>query len=612
MSSVLKPTSSKPNLGRNGFDLSQRRIFSCTAGQLLPVFKDFASPGDKYKINSNTFIRTEAVDTCAFMRLKHHLDWFFVPITQLYMFWNEFFYGTDDVMSTFDSEDKSYSLPYTPLYAYLSLQSFPDRWMFTDSVGDHFLLTDEFSIPKIYNACRLMDMLGYGASSRSKALFLMSNDDETPEERWFPVYYLAYHKIFHSHYNNTKYFPNRPVLYNVDKYAGGSIPLDSAFDIISTIHYRPYRLDYFTAIQPAPTFNANFASFVSDSNFSDGSPAYLGVSDGIDNSPIHSKNLSGFGLVPESNLPLASNTTGVSISTSTTDELALGNLRTAFALDRLSRITASAGSHYDDQTLAHFGVKLPQGIKKEAYYLGEQVLDIIINEVVATASTGSGGAGDTLGDIAGKGFGSTSNADDINFEAPCHGVIMGISSIEPIPDYASARVDIENRYLCRFDFYIPEMDNLGMQPIWNSYAWQNEVGVIDSSLESVLGWQPRHTELKIKYDVVNESVFATHRNSWAGYKQSIYDGEMTGSTFTYNPNTYFFVSPQYTNNIFQQEVPFYINGRGPEFDFNEGIDFINPVLSPESMYYYDNFLVNMQMNVYKTSVMSVHSLPKFI
>ena len=78
----------QPRLGRNGFDLSFRRCFTAPCGMLLPVAQDFANPGDKYKLNSASFIRTEAVQTAAFMRLKAHVEWFFVPVTQLYSLWN--------------------------------------------------------------------------------------------------------------------------------------------------------------------------------------------------------------------------------------------------------------------------------------------------------------------------------------------------------------------------------------------------------------------------------------------------------------------------------------------------------------------------------------------
>lgn len=615
---------SRPNLGRNGFDVSQRRIFSCPAGMLLPTYKDFANPGDKYKINSQTFIRTEAVETAAFMRLKHHLDWFFVPITQIYNFWNEFFNSTNDIMTNFVdslSTNNSFVLPTSPIYGLINNLT---NWV--QKIGDDSVLdSDNFGIPKIWKALRLMDMLGYGSAYHNNVI---TGNVINANDRWFPMYYLAYHKIFHSHYLNTDYFRVDNSEFNVDSYYGSSIPSDVMLKILSDIHYRPYRKDYFTSQKPAPVFNSAWQNSISLSPMLSsswqGGPGFGHISQdsingnsiGISSTSSFTQNASASTQNPQ--MPYVGSSPSVQIATGSNSSgmTTVGNIRAMFALDRLLRITASSKTHYADQILAHFGVSIPEGLKDEAYFLGSQITDIVINEVVATASTDPSQAGGVLGDIAGKGFGSTSPSKDINFTCPCHGIIMAISSIEPLADYASVRPDIDNRYLNSFDFYHPELDNLGMQPLWDYGAYNNMVGTPTPAVFSnPIGWQPRHMELKTKYDVVNESMIVGHRESWVGYKQSLYFDSMPAGAAV-QPFTIFYIAPQYTNNIFLMSVPYYstsvlANAYKMTDQVVTGGVWIDKTFLADC-YASDNFLVNMDMRVYKTSCMSVHSLPKYI
>lgn len=640
MSNIFQSPSPRPNLGRNGFDLSQRRIFSCPVGMLLPVWKDWATAGDKYRIDSSTFIRTEAIETSAFMRLKHHLDAFFVPITQIYQFWCEFFYGTQDSMTDFvttfgGSGATAYSLPTMKIYSnvYPGGSSDPVSFWVTKAASSStevnmYFTVDEFGIPKIWNAFRLLDMLEYGAISRTSIYQDGVSTSSYSNEAWFPASLLAYHKIFHSHYMNNKYFKNDSTLYNVDSLHGTTIPDSRARTIMSKIHYRPYRQDYFTAIQPTPQFSSAFANFITippgQNQYSIYNASASAVSsDSVNSSTLNNSQSPSYTLTSSG----IANSTGVGVNLASTGASNyIGNLRVMFALDRLSRVTASTGSHYADQVLAHLGVKLPEGIKNEAYFLGSHTTDIIISEVVATATTTAEGVGNTIGDIAGKGFTGQTVGKTISFTAPCDGIIMCLSSIEPIADYASASPDDVNRYLYPFDWWRPETDNLGMSPAWNSIAWNNNVG-INSAIPTPFGWHPRHMELKVKYDKVHESMFATHRQVWTGFKQSVY-GEIpladfnSEQTLELNKNVLFYICPQYTNNIFAAKVPSYSAPVNAGFD-GDVLEFTGGTmgsstahwdsnLDPEKIYASDNFLVNMEIRAFKTSAMSPHSLPKYI
>ncbi|UPW41298.1 major capsid protein [Sigmofec virus UA08Rod_4331] len=617
MGNIFKSPMAVNRPPKNGHDLSQRNIFSCQPGQLLPCFNDFGYIGDKYRLNSSSFIRTEAVETSAFMRLKHHCDWFFVPIMQIYSFWNEFYNGTNDVHTDFvGTNPTNFSLP--TLNIYNSIFPATTQSYYSVGMGDNEVYKcDNFGVPRLWNAYRLLDLLDYGCISRN-VMFNLSSTGSESTLNVFPFLHCAYHKIFYSHYCNTKYFKNRYDLYNLDSFFGGkALPTMRSSDILSILHYRPYRYDYFTFVQPSPIYGIDYANYLNTFISSD---SQLRVSNAIEGSQeantvtqtnsFKYNNISG----------QFENTPSTLITSNADNDITLGSLRRAFALDKLARVTGSAKSHYVDQCLAHFGVKPPEGISNEAYFLGSQVTDININEVVATASTGASVGGSTLGDIAGKGLGYTTGSQDINFTCPCEGVIMAISSIEPLVDYSSARLDIINRYLQSTDFFHPELDNLGMVPLFDSFGIFNFTGApLDyqptNILQLIKGWVPQFTESKTKYDKVRESIFDTYRNSWAGYKQSVFENLPFAQLQTSSPSSdfYFYICPQYCNNIFLNQVPFYLNSSvgGLKWDVKYPLS-TTPNLASNIRYAGDNFLINMEIKCFKVDSMSDFSLPKYI
>lgn len=662
--SIFKKPNFQAKQGRNGFDLSRRRQFTCMAGQLLPVFKDLANPGDKYKLNSVSFVRTEALQTAAFMQLKGRVEWFFVPMTQLFTKWNEFFNGTDDVMSTAFTQNTSFNSNQLPtfdvknfIYYFenIDLYNTVGYYKAVPSDGTYFsLFTDMFGIPKIWNFRRLLDLLGYGSVD---SYYLDGSVSDASYVYTF-LDFLAYHKIYHSHYNLTDWIKNDPTLYNLDQFItavamGPENVLATYFKILSTIHYRPYRKDYFTNIMPQPMFGDSFASYLTNNGlFETGKDlrSYINPENHFvrdpDGSYVPNTSVYESMLRNSDNFPDGSFANSSIVSAAGHEKplqsLSTADIRSMFALDRLLRVTAFAGGHYEDQTLAHFGYKMPQGISKEAYFLGSQGFDININEVVATATTatqeGSSttvtGAGTSIGDIAGKGFTSSdSQGGDCEFTAPCHGIIMGIFSIEPLPMYASMGCETVNRYRDPYDFYRPEFDDIGMQP---------QFGVFTSVMnnpnsQNINGWTYRWLELKTSFDVVNEGFWNTHKQPWVGFKQSVYP-QISESGFAdgsfVDKNFQFFVSPQYTNSIFLQSVPYYQNPTS-NFDTAEANKPIterehavykfnvawnntgtqswrNEFNSAENVYGADNFLVNTHFKCFKTSIMSVHSLNKVL
>lgn len=651
----LKTFNRKP---KTGFDLSQRRQYTSPMGMMLPVWTDFALPGDKYKLNSSALIRTEPVQTAAFERMKYHIDWFFVPLTCLYQFWPEFYYGTQDINTNFITDSTTLQLSDVPYVNFFEVLDFANdhnsstgasinfSWFHYRDGDESVAKVDEFGIPYLWNARRLYDLFGYGTIDTSPALSVQKSESNLNLFK-----YLAYHKIFYSCFNNGNFFKNDQQMYNIDSYV---TDVDSATlqvlapKLMSTIHYRPYRKDYFTNIFPTPQFSSSWANALiqnpilsNDSNVKLSEIIPEGVNSSIE--PYFSNNIyssTGKNLNSNSLYPLIQSA-GLNILNGSNDFSGLSSassVRALMAYDRLLRVTGMAGNHYHEQLKAHYGVTMPTGVQNEAYRLGSQTIDIYINEIVASASTGTGDNSSVLGEIAGKGYGYSDGGETLNFTAPCDGIVMAISSIEPIVDYASQGCEIENRYRTPFDFYHPEFDDLGMQPAYNTFFNRNNIGT--SNANNINGWQYRYSEKKTKFDVVNEGFWNTGRQSWVGYKQNLYTVPTFQSTTKPEmvPTWFdlFYIAPQYTNSIFAQQVPYFYglnastqaqkdrrltwdhleeDGWDAEYTLpsdqqpSEGSQEKVKAFGAPYVYASDNFLINLQINAYKSSIMSLHSLP---
>lgn len=617
--SVMSKPSLQPRKGRNGSDLSFHRNYTSPLGALLPIFTDFAIVGDKYRLNTQTFVRTEPLEKAAFARFKHHVDWFFVPMTQLFSLWNEFYNQTNDVMSSIFSgvENITTGLNWPqntvfPTYGKFFLNNITGFSEYDSSLKVTSYYCDAFGVPKVWNFRRLWDMFGYGSLSRRTSV-------DTVTERYLLIDFLAYHKCYHSHYRPTQWFKNDPSIFNVDSFytQSAGVSQNVTTKILTTVHYRPYRKDYFTNIMPSPLYNSNYPDYLSD----------LGVNvTGSDSFDFRSA------LNPETTVPTtvglyqyvdSGNSASAASLRPSSSAFSSSDIRTLFAFDKLLRVTAFAGSHYQDQVLAHYGIKIPEGISQEAYFLGSQSVPIVVNEVVATASTGATEnneplAGSTIGDIAGKGFTPTDSkpGEDISFTCPCDGVIIGIQSIEILPDYSSMFCERQKRYLTTWDFYHPELDGIGMQPLTTDMF-----GYDASNSNKIRGWQYRYMEYKTRVDVTNEGLFDTDRYNWVSTKQSAVwrSGDQFDSGYQ-TKEFNFFIYPQTANNIFLKKYPFYgspSNSLGAAVlkDDNTALDKVPyrvGATSSQSCYENDPFLISMDIKAFKTSVMSTFSLDKVL
>jgi len=586
MANIYQKPSHRANLSKNGFDMSQRHPFTSSVGQLLPVFYDYLNPGDKIRISANLFTRTQPMKSTAMARLTEHIEYFFVPFEQMFSLFGSVFYGIDDYNSSSLVKHKNLSMPFfksdavAPALeaAYTSFSSAVNRKVYTpDMMGQ----------PRVYGILRLSELLGYGS-------LLLSNDNNLLPHADMSVFlFAAYQKIFNDFYRLDDYTSVQHKSYNVD-YAGGQPIADNS---MFELHYRPWKKDYFTNVIPNPYFSSvdnkssfgaadlfdrpvglSITSFNTDGN--DFLQASSDLSTMVNNQPIFEQ------------LP-------INIGSTPSAGLSVSDLRYLYATDKLLRITQFAGKHYDAQTLAHFGKRVPQGVSGEVYYIGGQSQPLQISSVESTATTFDSGdvVGSVLGELAGKGYSQTGNQKDFTFEAPCHGVLMAIYSAVPEADYLDERIDYLNTLIQSNDFYKPEFDSLGMEPFPNYEL--DQFRMVGNN--SRLGWRYRYSGLKSKPDLISGAFKYTLRD-WVAVRNDSRYGE---DESWWQSAAFMYIDPAYLDNIF--ELSF--TPRLYHEQDSANVTYDGTFIDRSLVYQRDPLLHDLYIKCYKSSAMSTYGLP---
>lgn len=531
----------RANLGRHVHDLSHKFGFTASVAHLLPVFHDFLNPGETVQLGFDYNLRTQPLASAAMVDLKSHVEYFFVPINLLYEPFGNMFYNINDSYSSMfpvGHTNVDQIQDHFPLLDFESFQSYVSA-----NSGD--VLGYETRINQIY---RLFDMLGYNNNNLQLPPDIQ---DGNFNPNVFPYPLLAYNCIYQYYYRlDTREVFNQNT-FNWDKFYNVSL-VDNGltnFDWFK-IHYRPKSSDYFTDVKVSPILdilNTNsealqqaqqwlsgnqevrpqagselaelyttFAQNIGGSSGSTGSADFDSAASSLFNYGeggvsrgtlrINSSKSLIAGSAPGSETqarlenqhthPLGNGVVGASAFNT-------ANIRALFATEKLWSITGRARKHYDDQTLAHFGVSVPHDPKHEISIFGKDDGVIPIGEVISTSSSYDNNTGvyGGLGEIAGKGYGSLKSKIH-KFTAPCHGVVMAILSFEPVLTYGNTYLK-SNVLTDKNDLYNPEFDNLGMQPL---FAYEGNISVTDeNSLYNINGWQYRYEQWKRRFNRVSKA-----------------------------------------------------------------------------------------------------------
>lgn len=118
-----------------------------------------------------------------------------------------------------------------------------------------------------------------------------------------------------------------------------------------------------------------------------------------------------------------------------------------------------------------------------------------------------------LGEYAGKGIGSGDGT--VNFETDCFGYLVQMVSIVPLGGYVQAN---EKSLINKYDYYLPEFDSLGMEPVTSGEVLARESIINNFSSAQTFGFRPRYFNLKYKNNLNNGGFsFRSERASFLPY-----------------------------------------------------------------------------------------------
>ena len=502
----------KANLGRTDFDLSQRLGLTAAPGMLLPVWFDFASPGDSYYMQHDLpLLRSGVLAQPAMVDVKVHYETFFVPMQMIYEPFEQTMFSLKNFRSDF----------YDVFNANLLNSSFPvfDYNDFITQVINVSNPTNDYHA----DAFRLADLLGLNPVNFTGANALNQGKNVV---NFFPYQLLSYHCIYQYYYrlDDKTQFENSYC--NWDKHYNATAAIKEVRDFMA-IHQRPWEFDYFTSLYRSPIVSdSNMQNILPTGPYSDlvSSDQVKRTSSGVSPSTLNDFSIVTAGFA-STYLPSNSN---AAVSTAM--------IRQMFANEKLSMITGRTRKNYDSQVLAHYGINVPHDVKHDITMIHHDEYDLNVQEVTSLASTPASGSDPAtpLGDLAGKSYAS-GNGAQFKFSAPCHGVIMTILSVEPKKRYFGPMFDKCNAITDAFDFPTPEFDRLGNQPM---FRYESGYNTTNSSFGTtdIIGWKERYYSFKRKYDKCTYAFgyenTLTSTNNYAPYMLSFAPFAVNGSGST--------------------------------------------------------------------------------
>lgn len=589
---------------RNSFDLSHRNLFTAKVGELLPCFVQELNPGDSIKVTSSYFTRTAPLQSNAFTRLRENVQFFFVPYSALWKYFDSQVLNMTKNANNGDISRIASSLTsnsrvttqmpcvnYKTLHAYLL--KFINQSPLVEN-GSAFIS----GCYRHVESAKLLQLLGYGNFPEQFADFKVNNDAQGhPNSTLQDVTYknspylsifrlLAYHKICNDHYTYRQWQPYNASLCNVDYLAPNNSALLSIDDALLSIpdhevtanqlnlldmRFSNLPLDYFTGVLPTSQFgsesvvnlNAGSATGIAQLSGTTSSDSDRWTkTDGTVFPTQHEdilSSLSSHNLAyvngGEQNLVHTHSLSGVAtISTKLDGSLSIIALRNAIAVQRYKEIQLANDIDFASQIEAHFGIK-PDEKNENSIFIGGSSSMININEQInqnlVSGNKASYGA-------APQGNGSAG----IKYTAKTFGVVIGIYRCTPVLDFAHNGIDRTLLKTDASDFVIPELDSIGMQQTFRCEvtaphpyndvfpALTNANGIGEPDMSETYGYAPRYSEFKTSYDRYNGAFGSTLKSWVTGINFDAIRNNFFGSWSAITAPNLFVCRPDIVKNIF--------------------------------------------------------------
>lgn len=503
------------HLSRHSHDITAGYTASLTTGCIVPQYFHVLNPGDTIYYNSKMFVRFKDVVTAFLGEVDVHLDYFFVPLQMLYLPFGQIFAQTNDVVSSsFKNLGVRDTFPLLANFPYFDGEGYPQYGLNYNPISfesGHIECVGKEQV-------RLLDALNVNPLGYLVFTGKPSVEGQLDDSRGFnpllsPWAFAAYQAIYQNFYRNDEFEKFDIQSYNIDQYFNESTFVN---DRMTKLRYVQRPSDYFTSIRVSP-----IASGINRlGNNDDAGSATLGDLLNKTRQFIGNNN---FGSSDVNGDQGRSSFNSVTIQDADYDRGFASNIRALFAVDKFLRVYGRAGKTYDDQILAHFGVKVPHDVKHQATKLASYHTAIGSDPVYSTSTTGVD-TGSVLGQVGGQASGEIKVVGDeksrgkyaAKFTAPVHGVFMAVAYAVTKPRY-SCTFNKLHLLKDRLSFPIPEFDKLGAQPLYAFEAYPHTLGLEASNYGvNRIGWQNRYQEFKKKYNRVSLNYLHSDMDEFLG------------------------------------------------------------------------------------------------
>lgn len=521
------------------FDLSHVHITTGNFMQLQPIYNKEMVPGEKIDVNVETFSRMNTLPVPTFGRANIKNRAYFVPMRTIFRGWNDFITDAPHTDSGYGKSPAIINKVPTVTNNALALAFISSNWDMYGTYTTGLVSGSSSSYDVVVND-------GYGVSFKKfspagrvgikvlESLGYKVNWNVYDKTEFSALPLLALAKVyvdwyFPNAYTNNANYNTLLALCNYDLLAA---PLTLSYADVATILNMvisvSYDSDYFVSAWDNPTSpgqgkvsnfripnldyygtelgtSANWSTqFALNSEY----PSLVTNNQGAAN---QASNLfiGGASAPFISPMSAAVNTSNVNVAVPTAISQYL--LHSLHALTDYLKRHQLVGSKAMDRYLARYGKALPAEKMNRSVYLGSQMVPVQIGDVMSTADT----EGATLGDYSGKGL-AYGNNGNFSYQTDEFGIFIIVSSIVPATGYFQGRNRLNTKHIYKLDFWTPEFESIGTQPITADELYVSRDGASNLSAitandgsfgpgnvtEQVFGFTPRYAEYKIGYDQV--------------------------------------------------------------------------------------------------------------
>lgn len=473
---------------RTKFDLGCDHITTSNWMQFTPVYNKEMVPKEKIDVSVETFTRMLPLNYPTFGRANIHNSAFFVPYRTVFPGWSDFI---TDAVHINSGNSQAAIVNTVPSFNNAALI----QALFTLN-GNYAVAAASSSSPFDYAVNISGTVTNYKLTNLGRQVmkilyslgytFKMDSTDSTDWYSALPL--LSVVKIYCDWYYPSAYadkqdYQSLLALTKLDSTSTAVNLSASQLNVIFTmIGFVNYDSDYFTSAwdNPVAPNSGNYSTIsVKD-------PSVLSNT----NSWVTNTTSSNPGT------PVVGQGT-TTVSGNTPYNLSQWTIDTLKKLTDYMKRHQLVGAKAIDRYLARFGVQLSDDKMDRSLNLGRQMIQIQIGDVMSTSDT----QGAALGDYAGKGLGYGQGHFD--FESDEYGQFVIISSIVPAVGYYQG-VDRNVLHRTKLDFWTPEFDNLGTQPILADelYISTDYSSGFSGANSTIFGWTPRYAEYKVSRDRV--------------------------------------------------------------------------------------------------------------